>query len=57
MKYVSPKYELEVLETEDIMGISMFGAIFETSNDTDKDGDGDVDNSVSVSVGVDKLLP
>lgn len=54
MKYVSPKYELEILEAEDIMGISdLFGAIFET-NDTDGNGE---DDEVSVSVDVGNLLP
>lgn len=55
MKYVSPKYEYEVLNTEDIMFISLGNGIFgEIVENGDQDGN---TNDVSVKVDVGDLLP
>ncbi len=56
MKYVSPKYELEVLATEDIMLISFGNGILGEMIDGGADTD-DETNDVSVEIDVGNLLP
>lgn len=56
MKYVSPKYEYEVLDTEDIMFISLGNGIWGEITEGGVDED-DTTKDVSVSVGVGSLLP
>ena len=56
MKYVSPKYEYEALDTEDIMFISLGNGIFGTLIPGGVDED-DKTNDVSVEVDVGNLLP